>query len=143
VDLGSGDGTLLLKVARQLDPSLGRKHAVLLDQQQLVSSEVVHAFARLGWSIEILKEDVFAWLTGSDGTDAVLIANLFLHHFDNAKLRRLLQLAAERCCMLAACEPRRSAFALGASRVLGLIGCNQVTRHDAVSSDEPVFASTS
>jgi hypothetical protein len=33
-----------------------------------------------------------------------------------------------------ACEPRRSAPALAASRLVGLIGCNGVTRHDAVAS---------
>ena len=39
-----------------------------------------------------------------------------------------------------ACEPRRSRFALRASRLLGLIGCNDVTRHDAAASVRAGFA---
>jgi hypothetical protein len=39
-----------------------------------------------------------------------------------------------------ACEPRRSALALGASRLVGLIGCNEVTRYDAPISVRAGFA---
>ena len=40
-------------------------------------------------------------------------------------------LQAELCC---ACEPRRGGWPLAASRMLGLIGANAVTRHDAAVS---------
>jgi hypothetical protein len=33
-----------------------------------------------------------------------------------------------------ACEPRRSRFTLAASGLIGLIGCNAVTRHDGIVS---------
>ena len=46
----------------------------------------------------------------------------------------LLSLAARRTRVLIACEPRRSRRALLASQLLGVIGCNDVTRHDAVVS---------
>jgi hypothetical protein len=61
----------------------------------------------------------------------VITANLFLHHFDDARLAELMRLAAERCRLFVACEPRRSALALAACRLLWAIGCNDVTRHDA------------
>ena len=64
----------------------------------------------------------------------VIIANLFLHHFDAALLRRLLGLIAQRTRVLIACEPRRSGRALFGSHLLGVIGCNDVSRHDAVVS---------
>jgi hypothetical protein len=41
---------------------------------------------------------------------------------------------AERASVFVACEPRRSRTALVGSHLLGLIGCNDVTRHDAVAS---------
>jgi hypothetical protein len=63
-----------------------------------------------------------------------IVANLFLHHFEPAALRRLLALAARRAPLFVACEPRRSRLALQASRLLGLLGCNDVTRHDAAAS---------
>jgi hypothetical protein len=64
----------------------------------------------------------------------LVTANLFLHHFANPALRRLLELVSSRTNCFAACEPRRYPAALRASRWLWLIGCNSVTRHDAVAS---------
>ena len=63
-----------------------------------------------------------------------MIANLFLHHFCEKQLRNMLSHVALKADWFAACEPRRSRVALGMSRLLGLIGCNRVTRHDAVIS---------
>ena len=39
-----------------------------------------------------------------------------------------------------ACEPRRSAFALAGCRFLWAIGCNDVSRHDAVTSVRAGFS---
>ena len=58
----------------------------------------------------------------------------FLHHFDAAGLSALLSQIAGRTRVLIACEPRRSSSALMGSHLLGLIGCNDVSRHDAVVS---------
>jgi hypothetical protein len=41
-----------------------------------------------------------------------------------------------------ACEPRRSAFSLLASRMLFALGCNDVSRHDAVTSVRAGFDGT-
>jgi hypothetical protein len=141
VDLGAGDGTLLLRLAGRLSRTLARCHAVLVDQKRLASSETLHQFAELGWTVEIIASDIFQWLSRShDGDRTVVIANLFLHHFNEARLRELLHLASNRCSVFAACEPRRNAPALMASRLVRVIGCNRVTRHDAVSSVRAGFS---
>ena len=68
------------------------------------------------------------------------MATLFLHHFSEAELRRLLEQAARRADVFLACEPRRDVVSLGAARLLGLLGCNDVTRHDARLSVRAGFA---
>jgi hypothetical protein len=61
----------------------------------------------------------------------VTIATLFLHHFREGELAHLLNLAAQQTKRFVACEPRRSRMALSGASMLGLIGCNDVTIHDA------------
>ena len=141
VEIGAGDGTFLLRMARQLAPKWGRIEAVLVDQHRLLSPETREGFSRLGWRVQAVEADVFEWLAepGHD-PDTVVVANLSLHHFSEGQLRRLLQLASARCRAFVACEPRREVFALTASRLLGLIGCNAVTRHDAPASVRAGFA---
>jgi hypothetical protein len=81
-----------------------------------------------------VANDVFAWLEQPFPAVDMMIANLFLHHFSDELLKALLRLAAARTNLFIACEPRRSPFALTASRLLSLIRCNVITRHDAVVS---------
>ena len=82
-----------------------------------------------------MTADVFEWLARpADRVFDVIIANLFLHHFDAAGLKTLLSSVAQRTRMFIACEPRRSGFALVGSCLLGVVGCNDVSRHDAVVS---------
>jgi len=69
-----------------------------------------------------------------------MLANLFLHHFPTAELTELLQGLARRARALVALEPRRSARALACSRLVSLLGCNEVTCHDAVASVQAGFA---
>ena len=109
---------------------------VLVDRQ-------AHAAPRPagGWSFEDTRRDVFEWLGDeSTGRFDAIVANLFLHHFDDAALARLLRLAAARTERFVACEPRRSGLALAGSRLVGLVGCNDVTRHDAVVSVRAGFS---
>jgi hypothetical protein len=74
------------------------------------------------------------------GVAEVAFANLFLHHFIEAELIMLLGEVAQRCDLFVACEPRRSSFALLGSRGVALLGCNGVTRHDAVASVRAGFS---
>jgi hypothetical protein len=101
----------------------------------VVSSETLRGFERLGWSAEIITADVFDWLgqSGPRECDA-LIANLFLHHFEAAQLSVLLAKAVDHTKAFIAIDPRRWAWSLLGSRLLWLLGCNAVTRHDAIAS---------
>jgi hypothetical protein len=131
-DLGGGDGTLLLQVARRLAPRRKAVEAVVVDRQALVSERTRQEFARLGWGIESATADAREWLAGiqlSAGT--VILANLFLHHFNDEPLRALLDQISTRSESFVACEPRRTSFTFGAARLVGWIGCNEVTRYDA------------
>ena len=135
VELGAGDGTFLLGLARRLTPQWSGTTAVLVDRAMLVSAATRLALATLGWEVEVETADVFeglARIPPRDGT--VVLANLFLHHFPREPLRELLTQVAARAEQFVACEPRRARLTLGASRLVGLIGCNAVTRHDAVAS---------
>jgi 2-polyprenyl-3-methyl-5-hydroxy-6-metoxy-1,4-benzoquinol methylase len=131
-EVGAGDGAFALRL-------IGRMRAkpatvTLVDRQSSVARDTIAAFGRQGVAVESLRVDVFDWLKSTERPFDAIVANLFLHHFDDDALRRLLGLVAARTSCFVACEPRRSALALSGSRLLGLIGCNDVTRHDAVAS---------
>ena len=64
----------------------------------------------------------------------MVLANLFLHHFERDALAKLLKSAARLADAFAACEPWRAGSGLIGSRLLWAIGCNGVTRHDALVS---------
>jgi hypothetical protein len=135
-DLGAGDGRFMLQVARRLRTPL---EVTLVDRHSALDAATLRGLLTLGWQARGVAADALAWLERAPAQDAI-VANLFLHHLDPAPLERLLALAAERCALFVACEPRRSAPALAASRSLGLIGCAAVTRHDAVASVRAGFA---
>jgi hypothetical protein len=141
LDLGAGDGTFMLSVARRLASRWPAVTVTLLDRQNIVSRETRDAFAALSWKMEIVAADVFDHLEQikSPGVD-VITANLFLHHFQQRQLARLLALAAQSAQLVAACEPRRNKFALRASRLLWAVGCKEVTLHDAIVSVRAGFS---
>jgi hypothetical protein len=135
VDLGGGDGTLLLQVARRLAPRVPGVRGVVVDRQMLVSATTREAFGGLGWDLEPAIADAFEWLRADrPQAGTVVIANLFLHHLREAPLSALLVQVAAKAELFVACEPRRSRLTLGASALVGWIGCNAVTRHDATTS---------
>jgi SAM-dependent methyltransferase len=131
LDLGAGDGTFLLRVAHRLP--WRNVAAVLLDRQDIVAAETRAAFAALGWQVETVRGDVLDLIGHMDGADAIG-ANLFLHHLTAEELRRLFAAATRSASLFVACEPRRGPFGLLASRMVGAIGCGDVSRHDAVAS---------
>jgi hypothetical protein len=132
-ELGAGDGNFLLRVAQKISPGWPDVKATLLDLKKNVSVETLAAFAALGWHAEVLVADVFDWLQTSDAGE-VVVANLFLHHFEDARLSKLLHLISRRAKIFIALEPQRAAGPLFCSRWLWLMGCNEITRHDAVVS---------
>jgi hypothetical protein len=131
-DLGGGDGRFLLSVARRLAKRWPCVTVLIADQQNIVSAETRRQFAALGWSCEVAQGDIFETLPRL--SPDIITVNLFLHHLDDAALALLLALVAERAKGFAACEPRRSRFALFASHMVFALGANDVTRHDAVAS---------
>jgi hypothetical protein len=135
IELGAGDGDLLLKVARRLGSSWSGTEATLVDTQRLLGAETSYGFREAGWKVSELKSDVFEWSRKtSAGTREVVVANLFLHHFNSAELEQLLSAIKQRSIFFAATEPRRSLLGLVFSKLVGFIGCNAVTRHDAPAS---------
>jgi hypothetical protein len=140
IELGAGDGALMLQLAQRLAPRSPQAHVTLLDRQALVPAEVRAGLAALGWTPDLMTTDVADWIAGPDAARADLaISNLFIHHLDAAALRKLFAALAARVDMFVACEPRRGRLALSASRLVGLLGANAVTRTDAVLSVQAGF----
>ena len=135
VELGAGDGTMLLKLARRRGAQWTGVDATIVDRQDLIGSETRQGFEALGWKLRVVARDVFEWVDEADPVPYDLVlANLFLHHFAGEALGRLLSGIAARGIAFVACEPRRAATALFGSHLVGLLGCNAVTRNDAVLS---------
>ena len=139
VEIGAGDGKFLLSVAKKTSPRWPGTKVTLLDLQPVVASATLADFAALGWHAEILATDIFDWTTEA-APGGIIIANLFLHHFTDAQLAELLRLIAKRTNLFIALEPRRARWPLFCSRLLWSIGCNDVTRHDAVVSVRAGFS---
>jgi hypothetical protein len=140
LDLGAGDARLMWQVARRLPGDWRGTQVDLLDRQAALSSQARRGFESLGWSVRELRADVIQFLSDSpiDSWSAIS-ANLFLHHFTETELAELLRLISQRTTLFVAVEPRRSVLGLLASRMVGFIGCNRVTRHDAVLSVQAGF----
>jgi Methyltransferase domain len=140
VDLGAGDGTFMLSIAQRLASRWPEVNVTLLDRQNIVSSATREAFAALGWNLQTMAADVFEYLAQMSGCVDVMTTNLFLHHFTDEPLTRLLAMAARSTQLFVACEPRRTKFAVRSSRLLWVIACNDVSCHDAVVSVRAGFS---
>jgi hypothetical protein len=135
VELGAGDGTLLLRLARRRARRWPKAVVTLLDAQPSVTPKTLSALRAVGWTVEVIAADVFEWLEHPPADrEAVVLANLFVHHFEGERLTRLLAGIAAQAGAFVCCEPRRARLALLGSHLLWAIGCNDVTRRDAVVS---------
>src|SRR5262245_54544179 len=84
VELGTGDGTLMLKLATHIR---GTVDLYLLDMQPVVASETLARFTSLGWTVHILPLRLEEWLQSPIPVQSDLVlANLFLHHFTDTEL---------------------------------------------------------
>lgn len=128
-ELGAGDGTLFLRIGRQL--KWRSINLTLVDQQQLLDSETRAQFEEQGCGVRPVQGDVFDWVGQSDARADVYITNLFLHHFSEFQLADLFQSIARNTDVFIALEPRRAPWSYTCSRLVWLIGCGEVTRHDA------------
>ncbi len=135
LEIGAGDGHLMLNIARRLYPRWPKVELTLLDRLDVVAPATLAAYAELGWTARPSVIDVLQWAAHSEANEwDLVIANLFLHHFDDAQLRVLLAAIEARSRCFIAHEPRRSWVARAGSRLVGAIGANSVTRTDAVLS---------
>ena len=147
LELGAGDGTLLLGVARALAPGWQKVRLTLLDRQRLVSDATLDGYARVGWTVRVVTKDALDWAALPASADAtgtadrwdLISTSLFLHHFQGHALDSLLGAAAARADRFFACEPRRAWLALAGSHLVGALGANAVTRQDAVLSVQAGF----
>ena len=135
VDLGAGDGFFLLRCLRRL-PSLPKgMEVVLVDRRDATDAGLLAELRARAFVPRVEQADAAEWLRAMPAEPGTwVVANLFLHHFSTESLSALFGVVAEKAELCCACEPRRNWWSLAASRMLGLIGANAVTRQDAVVS---------
>jgi hypothetical protein len=138
LELGAGDGRLMLRLAHRAPRAWPTIELTFLDRQPLIDAATCAQFGRLGWVARSLIRDVLDWMRapapGAAGHWDVIVTNLFLHHFDERELPALMSAIAGRCDAFLACEPRRALLPLAGSHLMGFIGASSITRHDAVLS---------
>lgn len=133
IELGAGDGSLMLRLGRRLARHWPGVSTILVDRQDIVTHETRQAISSLGWREDRVTQDVFDYLATAEPAD-IIVANLFLHHFQPRQLADIFTRCAKLAPILIALEPRRARLPLLGSRLIGLLGCNHVSRHDAVAS---------
>src|SRR4051812_4477485 len=94
VELGAGDGTFMLAVARRLAKGWPDVTLTFVDRQNIVTRDTHDAFRNLGWRTESVSADVFAFLADGGERADIVTANLFLHHFSDEALRDLFAAVA-------------------------------------------------
>ena len=143
LELGAGDGSLMLGVARSLQGEWPSVNLTLLDRLPLLTAPTVADYALAGWSATAEVGDALDWAARAKAARLaphspsrwdLIVANLFLHHFEGAELAMLLAAVANSSDHFVACEPRRAWLAWAGSHLVGAIGANAVTREDAVLS---------
>jgi len=135
VELGAGDGTLLLGVAQRVSPAWSGAELLLLDRHPIMKSTALQQFSEFKCRAVAQPAEVREWLsTAPSGSCDLMIVNLFLHHFREDELLSVLASAARVTTTFVALEPRRNRLSLTFSKLLWGIGCNSVTRHDAAVS---------
>ncbi len=143
LELGAGDGSLMLGVAQSLQGEWPPVAVTLLDRLPLLTAATAAQYALAGWTATAQVEDALDWAhraTAERKTAQtaprfdLVVANLFLHHFKGTDLALLLKAVAASSRHFVACEPRRAWLAWAGSHLVGALGANAVTREDAVLS---------
>lgn len=137
-ELGAGDGAVVAANLLTTFPDGGGATLVLVDRAPCVADATLRALHHAGWDVQVEAADVFDWLADSRRPDAIC-ANLFLHHFDDTALARLLALASRATPLFAAMEPQRGWLGLAGVAALPLMDAHAVTLHDARASVEAGF----
>jgi SAM-dependent methyltransferase len=140
VDLGSGDGTFILKVARRLAKRWQNVELVIVDQADAVAEETRAAFTALSWKVNVEVANVFDFMERTRRPDIdVMTANMFLHHFPEPELARLLAKIARVTPLFIVGELRRTKFVREAGRNMWLLGGGDVICYDGRVSARAAF----
>lgn len=143
LELGAGDGSLMLGVARSLQGEWPAVALTMLDRLPLLTPATAAEYALAGWTATAEVGDALDWAARARAERLapqapsrwdLIVANLFLHHFKSAELAMLLAAVASSSDHFVACEPRRAWLAWAGSHLVGALGANAVTREDAVLS---------
>lgn len=132
VDLGSGDGYLLLRCLNRLSGLPEGLEVLLVDCQRAADPAVLASLQARNFVPRVIEAEAARWLQQMPvGPNTWVLANLFLHHFSEEILRRILSTLADKTHLCCACEPHRDRWSLIAARLLWMIGAGPVTCHDA------------
>jgi hypothetical protein len=127
----------MLRVAQAWPSDAPPVALTLLDRQPAVSAATLADYEKTRWTAALEVVDVLDWAAqpaASAPRWQLIIANLFLHHFEGEQLAAVLAAAAARSDRFFACEPRRDWISLVGSHLIIGLGANAVTRQDAVLS---------
>jgi hypothetical protein len=82
IELGAGDGTLMLRLARALRPQWKGVALTLLDRQRIVDAGTLEGFDALGWHTTVVCQDAIDWARSSQGAGFAVksVAAGFTHH---------------------------------------------------------------
>jgi hypothetical protein len=129
LEIGSGDGSLVQKIDRLRIPT----------RPSLLSAlDHVPAPVDLPDSCIWHQADVFDRLNIIEDSD-LLVASLFLHHFEPDELARIGRSIARGPRVVLACEPVRRPIHKSQLLALRIMRLHPVTRHDACVSIEAGF----
>ena len=123
LELGAGDGTLC---GGLLDTSI-------CEPRRITAIDLAPRPDDLHSGVTWLQQSIFemAQLPPAE----IVIANLFLHHFEAGQLATLGSKLSPNTQIVLACEPARKWFHLAQGRLLAaLAGFNEVTNHDMLTS---------
>ena len=126
---------MMLRLAKHRKAKWPNVAVTLLDRQNVVNALTLAGIRATGWEPDVLTVDVDQWLAESGTSEVdIVVANLFIHHFDEATLRRMFAGIARKSRAFFCCDPRRSQLARLASHLVALLGAGPVARFDAVAS---------
>jgi hypothetical protein len=132
VDLGAGNGRLLLSVVRRLSKRWKNVSVTLVDRVNGFDPQIREEFSKLGWRAEIEVVDALTWLRSmEEKKGGAVVANHFFHQIEDADLAEAFQLLESSARTVIAAEPRRGPWPLLCSKLVWLVGSAPVTRYDA------------
>ncbi|MBT5925319.1 MAG: hypothetical protein HOH33_01735 [Verrucomicrobia bacterium] len=130
-ETGAGDGSLAGKIWKDWGAVPKGSRIDFVDKAGCLSPEVKAPLELLGWEIREYACDVFEWVKDAPKDYDIGYSSLFLHHFEDEDLRRLLRGLSRLAPRFICAEPRRDRWGLMGATGLRLLGCNEITLNDS------------